>query len=443
MAQLSLSTVVVLLTFGFFLGLLYGTASSRTEVRPVAVVSASDKMYAERFTKATKATADGPFLLIGVISSPTAFGRRRILRKFATASASPTRPVQTEFVFGNSLYSGDMPADDQQRLADEANAHGDAIFVNARERMPHVGKAAEKSAGWWLTAPKRSGASFFCKTDDDSLIHHEHLTAALAAAAKDAKSPNIIFSYIRWRGWLPGNRFQACGGGWGGPIDAIRHIEDPSTHCELAEGPFPQGTGQLTCLSRPLALALANSVEFDSFQRIAMARNDFGTPCSTADECAKHKFAVHMWHHEDAGISYNVWRAANALKINVSLVHMPEKGWIWPWFSPKIADARQSARAILMHKVTPQNYKEVSSAWKTSLRAPADLMVDCSQTCTTWGWKYARKQCAPPPPLSVARAGPGGWRGFGVAWNGSQLCHVDPVKELGWRCCFLRTGDDK
>ena len=229
LAQLSLSTVVVLLTFGFFLGLLYGTASSRTEVRPVAVVSASDKMYAERFTKATKQTADGPFLLIGVISSPTAFGRRRILRRFATASASPTRPVQTEFVFGNSLYSGDMPADDQQRLADEANAHGDAIFVNARERLPHVGKAAEKSAGWWLTAPKRSGASFFCKTDDDSLIHHEHLTAALAAAAKDAKSPNIIFSYIRWRGWLPGNRFQACGGGWGGPIDAIRHIEDPST----------------------------------------------------------------------------------------------------------------------------------------------------------------------------------------------------------------------
>ena len=96
-----------------------------------------------------------------------------------------------------------------------------------------------------------------------------------------------------------------------------------------------------------------------------------------------------------------------------------------------------------MHKVTLQNYREVSSAWKTPLRAPADLMVDCSQTCTTWGWKYARKQCAPPPPLSAARAGPGGWRGFGVAWNGSQLCHVDPVKELGWRCCFLRTGDDK
>ena len=111
--------------------------------------------------------------------------------------------------------------------------------------------------------PKRSGARFFCKTDDDSLIHHGHLRAALEAAEASAidgqgrPTKNIIFSYIRWRGWLPNHRLQACGGGWGGPIDAIHHIEDPSTHCGDAEGPFPQGTGTLTCMSAPLARALA------------------------------------------------------------------------------------------------------------------------------------------------------------------------------------------
>lgn len=309
--------------------------------------------------------------------------------------------------------------------------------MDARERLPHVGKATEKSAAWWLTAPKRSGARFFCKTDDDSLIHHEHLGAALAAAEREARSPNILFSYVRWRGWLPDLRYQACGGGWGGPIDAIRHMEDPSTHCELAEGPFPQGTGQLTCLSRPLALALAGSHEFENFLRVAMSRNDFGTPCKTADECAKHPFGLHMWHHEDAGISYNVWRVAGAKNLSISLVHMPEKGWIWPWFNPKIREVEQSARAILMHKVTPQLLPEVTRTWRVATPAPPDLMVDCSQSCAQWGWKYARRPCAPSPPLGAGH----GWRGFGVAWNGS-LCKSDPVA-AGWRCCFLRTRGEK
>ena len=43
------------------------------------------------------------------------------------------------------------------------------------------------------------------------------------------------------------------GGGWGGPADAIYQMEDPVNKCELAEGPFPQGTGSLTCMSRALA----------------------------------------------------------------------------------------------------------------------------------------------------------------------------------------------
>ena len=248
-----------------------------------------------------------------------------MLRSFASASSRSTpsaRRVATEFVFGTSLYEGEVAVDTQRRLAAEARAHGDVVFVDARERLPHVGKATEKSAAWWLTAPKRSKARFFCKTDDDSLLHHEHLTAALAAGeaaalanqrqagVAEGAAPNVLFSYVRWRGWLPNNRFQACGGGWGGPIDCIRHMLDPKEQCELAEGPFPQGTGQLTCMSRELAQKLAASPEFDTFYRVSMARNDYGQKCITAQECSTHAPGLHMWHHEDAGISYNAWKAS-------------------------------------------------------------------------------------------------------------------------------------
>jgi hypothetical protein len=264
---------------GFLLGLLYGRTGH--EPRPLVVRAASSPALlptansgtpldnGERdsgnygggngsSSTAAAAEAPAPFLLVGVISSPASFGRRGMLRSFAEATAGPLeRRVSTEFIFGDRFYEDAPSSRTQNRLAAESREHGDVVFVDARERLPHVGKATEKSAAWWLTAPKRSRARFFCKTDDDSLLHHEHLTAALTAAEQQAQGRQTFFSYIRWRGWLPHFRFQACGGGWGGPIDAIRHLEDPAEQCRLAEGPFPQGTGQLTCLSRELALILA------------------------------------------------------------------------------------------------------------------------------------------------------------------------------------------
>ena len=39
-----------------------------------------------------------------------------------------------------------------------------------------------------------------------------------------------------------------------------------------AEGPFPQGTGSLTCMSRELALELAGSEEFARFLELARVR---------------------------------------------------------------------------------------------------------------------------------------------------------------------------
>ena len=322
--------------------------------------------------------------------------------------------------------------------------HGDVVLVQAREALPHVGKATEKSAAWWLSAPLRSNARFFCKTDDDSLVHLSHLRSALLASLEQAPVSHLIFSYIRWRGWLPGFRFQACGGGWGGPLDAIHQMEDPGAHCALAEGPFPQGTGTLTCMSRDLAVKMARSEEFKTFLQVAKARNDMGTPCGKADECAAQKLDVHMWHHEDAGISYNAWRTVLAHGVKAALVHLPEKGWIWPWYHKEIAEKQGSSRGIIMHKVTPDLYPTVTvgeARWKLAEPAPRSI-VDCSQRCSQWGWKYAYRSCEPPAARLVAgaAAGAAGFRGFAARGNGS-VCKFDPSEV--WNCCFLRAPEDK
>ena len=110
-----------------------------------------------------------PHVLIGVISTPSKFARREMIRDFANATRSELK-VQTEFVFADRYFERPPPLDVQERLGAEVDRHGDAVFVDARERLPHVGKATEKSASWWLTAPLRVSANFYCKTDDDALL---------------------------------------------------------------------------------------------------------------------------------------------------------------------------------------------------------------------------------------------------------------------------------
>ena len=329
---MTLAQAAALVFAGFVVGFLYAAARpqapaplrvtvGRTPLDTTAPSVASVPPSATSIAVVNQARIedDSPFLLVGVISSPASFGRRAMLRSFAEHSAGgPERRVRTEFVFGKRFYVRPPTAEVQQRLADESRRHGDVVFVDARERLPNVGKATEKSAAWWLSAPLRSSARFFCKTDDDTLIHHAHLASALAAAEAQSGSPNILFSYIRWRGWLPFHRFQACGGGWGGPIDAIRHLLDPKEHCDLAEGPFPQGTGQLTCLSRPLALALAESADFADFLRgergspARLSRATIRRPCRTHDHAADH---VACAPESVTALTYRVasqWRCACA-----------------------------------------------------------------------------------------------------------------------------------
>ena len=276
--------VVALLAISFWLGLLYGRG-----LAPALDIAPTRLHLARLGTKSPAQPplplledTDPPFILLGVITNPSSFELRRMLREFAVLSGGEQGGVRTEFVVGKSYFRDPPPVGQQAALAAEAAEHNDIVFVDGREKLPHVGKATEKSAAWWSSAPKRSGASIFCKTDDDSLIHLGHLSSSLQAAVRTLETKYFMYSYMRWRGWLPFNRLQACGGGWGGPGDALHQMNDPVNHCELAEGPFPQGTGTLTCMSAELASQLADEPHFETFQQVARARNDFGTPCKTA-----------------------------------------------------------------------------------------------------------------------------------------------------------------
>ena len=143
-------------------------------------------------------------VLLGVITYPPNFDARVMLRDFNTRPGVADGRVKVEYVVGDSYYTEPPGAAMQQRMAAEVEKHGDVVFVSAREALPHVGKvnpspnhgpspgpspgpgpgpspgpsphqATEKSAAWWLSAPLRSNAKFFCKTDDDSLVHLSHL----------------------------------------------------------------------------------------------------------------------------------------------------------------------------------------------------------------------------------------------------------------------------
>ena len=128
---------------------------------------------------------------------------------------------------------------------------------------------------------------------------------------------------MKWRGWEVNESFKACGGNWGGAFktkeDLLRGGIGPDGRqypaCDNAAGPFPYMSGGFNCMSRPLARLLARDAAFGRFLTSARARNDHGTPCESRAVCASQPAAVRMWHHEDAGIAFNLFRAVVGLGV--------------------------------------------------------------------------------------------------------------------------------
>ena len=139
-----------------------------------------------------------PFVLLGVMSNPFKPVLRQQWREWGSRFSSYQHSVRVRYVFGTSEYVAGEDHSAATRGAStmttaesvhpsvrrwtqrEEKDHGDLLYVDGREKLPHVGVVTEKSAAYWLSAAAREPAArWMCKCDDDTLVHLDRLTAAL------------------------------------------------------------------------------------------------------------------------------------------------------------------------------------------------------------------------------------------------------------------------
>jgi len=146
-----------------------------------------------------------PRVLLGVMSNPSNPRMRTQQREWGALFAAPTG-VDVRFVVGETFHNRTQPPPmEWPEIAAEQARHSDFIVVEGRERLPHVGVVTEKSASFWLrSAAAQPAYGWYCKCDDDTLVHHERLgstlrnvTAALGAGAKVLCSTSRL--YVRQR----------------------------------------------------------------------------------------------------------------------------------------------------------------------------------------------------------------------------------------------------
>ena len=279
-------------------------------------------------------------VLLGVMSNPTSDRLRVQLREWNSLFAAHRQGnVAVRFVFGSSFYNAteQPPAEAVSSAQQENSTHGDLLFVDGRERLPHVGVVTEKSAAFWREiAAKEPGFAFYCKSDDDTMVHLDRLDRVLGQVVRTEGADRLVYlGHMKWRGWDEGYRFQACGGSWGnaaktksdilfgGPVDLHNPSGAQYPPCPHAVGPYPYMSGGMVCMSRALALLVAADAAFGDFLAVAKARNDHGVRCKKARLCANQPAAMHMWHHEDAGIGFNVFRAIVSANASASIVPVP------------------------------------------------------------------------------------------------------------------------
>ena len=289
-------------------------------------------------------------ILVGVMSGPDNQRRRNQIRHWSARFV--TQEVTVRFVLGREIFNS-------TRTPRVGRVQRDVYLVDGREGLPHVGVVTEKSAYFWQTiAAAEPAHDYYCKTDDDTLVHLDRLHAVLSEVERQmpgrlaylghvcgrtrthtlahnptapVPSPVAVLptwpshhdhrarcdEQMKWRGWEVNAGFKACGGNWGGAFktkeDLLHGGIGPDGRaypaCDNAAGPFPYMSGGFNCMSRPLARLLAHDAAFGHFVASARARNDRGTPCASRAACASQPAATRMWHHEDAGIAFNLFRA--------------------------------------------------------------------------------------------------------------------------------------
>ena len=344
-----------------------------------------------------------PQVLVGVLTSPTGHGAGRRARISEWNSHFGAAGVDVRFVVGSAYYNGTRhrtPLGDAL-LQPPRLPPSDFLVVDGREHLPHVGVATEKSAAWWgSVAAAHPEYAYYCKADDDTLIHLSHLASTVAQLRHELGDGAAVYlGNMKWRGWEPHHRFQACGGVWGGAPATAAHLANRSL-CPLAAGPFPYMAGAMVCMSRPLARLLAADGAFGRFVAAARARNDRGVRCRSPAACAAAPAATKMWHHEDAGIGFNVFRAAVAANASIAVAAVPGHNndvgpfvkpvkCPSPWSRCAAEAAYWSDRAVFTHQVkSAKAYADVAKRWNTTRPLPNVSLACASCSDAKRGPKY-------------------------------------------------------
>ena len=224
-------------------------------------------------------------VLLGIMSNPTKPRLRTQLRQWSEQFDAHRRGhVGIRFVYGSSFHNDSTaPAEAVEAVRSEAD-RGDQLFVDARERLPHVGVVTEKSAAWWRSiASIAPGYDYYCKSDDDTLVHLDRLHQSLSRVESRRRGMPVYYGHLKWRGWDVGYRFQACGGIWGfaqktqSDILFGGRLAGGGTYppCPHAAGPYAYMSGGMVCMSRPLATIVAADAEFGKFFTVAQVSVDW------------------------------------------------------------------------------------------------------------------------------------------------------------------------
>ena len=375
-------------------------------------------------------------VLLGVMSNPSNPRLRTQLRQWNAKFPAYRSGVDVRYIFGSSFYGGangsatvEVPAEVVSGARAEAAQHADLLYVDGRERLPHVGVVTEKSAAFWReVGDAMPGYNFYCKSDDDTLVHLDRLHAVLAHVARsEGPTRPVYLGHMKWRGWDTNFRFQACGGTWGNAVKTAQDILAGNPSCPHAAGPYPYMSGGMVCMSNALQRIVAADACFANFVTVAKVRNDHGTRCKVPALCAAQPEGVHMWHHEDAGIGFNVFRAIVYANASASLVPVPghfnDPGIIER--SPSAQDRYWSSRSLFVHGIKQESHFELANQrWDLS-RPSEHLTLRCDRNCSqhgpeAYGWEWARVPCK--PRVWSAESPPTG-----------RFCHVEP--HAHYRCC--------
>lgn len=166
-------------------------------------------------------------------------------------------------------------------------------------------------------------------------------------------------------------------------------------NCSTSVGPFPYAGGNLVCMGQLVARQLASDPNFEAFVNKAHERNDHGVKCTSPLECAGQPWDIHMWHHEDAGISYNLFRSVVRSGLTgIKVVKIQPWIHIQHWLRNNVSIPFPF---VVIHQL--KDIKQLSLVMDQWHTGPGDWeredeKITCETCKAMHGWTWSRACCS-------------------------------------------------